>query len=207
MRIDKKIFSPFVHDVVIYRYYRRRRTLLRCLPRVRPVPRVLNSRLIYLKQRSGRHSLWGGLSDDYSQSWSWCWYRLDLNVPAFSLALAYTQTLGANPSAEEQEEALEEGAAQVNNVVHSFRLQSTSFDKKSYLAYLKVAPFPCFSDDIKQQVNTRGTWRRWSKNFKTLSRHVLKSLRRTLLRMLRKSLQISRTSNSYAFIPVTYNES
>lgn len=25
----------------------------------------------------------------------------------------------------------------VNNIVHSFRLQSTSFDKKSYLAYLK----------------------------------------------------------------------
>lgn len=45
---------------------------------------------------------------------------------------------GANPSAEEGEEALEEGATQVNNVVYSFRLQSTSFDKKSYLTYLKV---------------------------------------------------------------------
>jgi hypothetical protein len=37
---------------------------------------------------------------------------------------------GGNPSAEEQEEALENGAVQVNNVVHSFRLQSTQFDKK-----------------------------------------------------------------------------
>ncbi|KAL0574664.1 hypothetical protein V5O48_007280 [Marasmius crinis-equi] len=45
--------------------------------------------------------------------------------------------IGANPSADEQAEALEDGAVQVNNVVHSFRLQSTSFDKKSYLAYLK----------------------------------------------------------------------
>lgn len=45
--------------------------------------------------------------------------------------------IGANPSAEEQEESLEEGAQQVNNVVHSFRLQSTVFDKKSYLTYLK----------------------------------------------------------------------
>ncbi|KAJ7682757.1 translationally controlled tumor protein [Mycena polygramma] len=45
--------------------------------------------------------------------------------------------IGANPSAEEQEEALEEGAQQVNNVVHSFRLQSTTFDKKSFLTYLK----------------------------------------------------------------------
>ena len=45
---------------------------------------------------------------------------------------------GANPSTEDVEEALEEGAKQVNNVVHSFRLQPTSFDKKSYLTYLKV---------------------------------------------------------------------
>ncbi|TCD69676.1 hypothetical protein EIP91_006693 [Steccherinum ochraceum] len=46
--------------------------------------------------------------------------------------------IGANPSAEEGgDEALEEGATQVNNIVHSFRLQSTSFDKKSYLTYLK----------------------------------------------------------------------
>ncbi|KAI0921127.1 hypothetical protein AcW1_004791 [Taiwanofungus camphoratus] len=45
--------------------------------------------------------------------------------------------IGANPSADDQEEALEEGAAQVNNVVYSFRLQSTQFDKKSYLTYLK----------------------------------------------------------------------
>ncbi|EIM88467.1 translationally controlled tumor-associated [Stereum hirsutum FP-91666 SS1] len=45
--------------------------------------------------------------------------------------------IGANPSAEEQDEALEEGATQVNNVVYSFRLQSTSFDKKSFLTYLK----------------------------------------------------------------------
>ncbi|KAG7449157.1 translationally controlled tumor-associated [Guyanagaster necrorhizus] len=45
--------------------------------------------------------------------------------------------IGANPSAEEQDDAVEDGATQVNNVVHSFRLQSTAFDKKSYLSYLK----------------------------------------------------------------------
>ncbi|EGO01917.1 hypothetical protein SERLA73DRAFT_177548 [Serpula lacrymans var. lacrymans S7.3] len=45
--------------------------------------------------------------------------------------------IGANPSAEEQEEALEAGEEKVNNVAHSFRLQPTSFDKKSYLTYLK----------------------------------------------------------------------
>ncbi|PPQ98542.1 hypothetical protein CVT24_004033 [Panaeolus cyanescens] len=45
--------------------------------------------------------------------------------------------IGANPSAEEQDEGVEDGAQTVNNVVHSFRLQPTSFDKKSYLSYLK----------------------------------------------------------------------
>jgi len=45
--------------------------------------------------------------------------------------------IGANASAEEQQEALEDGAKQVINAVHSFRLQSTQFDKKSYLTYLK----------------------------------------------------------------------
>ncbi|KAH7343524.1 Mss4-like protein [Rhizoctonia solani] len=44
---------------------------------------------------------------------------------------------GANPSAEEAEEALEDGTQQTNNVVHTFRLQQTTFDKKSYLTYLK----------------------------------------------------------------------
>lgn len=46
--------------------------------------------------------------------------------------------IGGNPSAEEQAEALENGAQQVIDLVNSFRLQSTSFDKKSYLTYLKV---------------------------------------------------------------------
>ncbi|MBW0568275.1 hypothetical protein O181_107990 [Austropuccinia psidii MF-1] len=45
--------------------------------------------------------------------------------------------IGANASAEEQAEALEDGAQTVNNLVHTFRLQPTSFDKKTYLTYLK----------------------------------------------------------------------
>ncbi|KAK4138293.1 translationally controlled tumor-associated [Trichocladium antarcticum] len=45
--------------------------------------------------------------------------------------------IGANASAEEAEEALEDTAVKVNNIVNSFRLQSTSFDKKGYLTYLK----------------------------------------------------------------------
>ncbi|KIP10415.1 hypothetical protein PHLGIDRAFT_125610 [Phlebiopsis gigantea 11061_1 CR5-6] len=45
--------------------------------------------------------------------------------------------IGANPSAEEGGDELEDGMITINNVVHSFRLQSTGFDKKSYLTYLK----------------------------------------------------------------------
>lgn len=44
---------------------------------------------------------------------------------------------GANASAEEAEEGVEDQAQQVNNVVSSFRLTNTSFDKKGYLTYLK----------------------------------------------------------------------
>ncbi|KAL7932053.1 translationally controlled tumor-associated [Trichoderma chlorosporum] len=50
---------------------------------------------------------------------------------------AVTVDTGANASAEEAEEGLEDAEVKVNNIVHSFRLQSTSFDKKGYLAYLK----------------------------------------------------------------------
>jgi hypothetical protein len=45
--------------------------------------------------------------------------------------------IGANPSAEEQDEQMEDGAVSTNNVVYSFRLQETSFDKKSYMTYIK----------------------------------------------------------------------
>ncbi|KAH9455803.1 hypothetical protein MJO28_005836 [Puccinia striiformis f. sp. tritici] len=45
--------------------------------------------------------------------------------------------IGANASAEEQAEALEDGASTVNNLVHTFRLAPTSFDKKTYMTYLK----------------------------------------------------------------------
>ncbi|KAL2754694.1 hypothetical protein ACRALDRAFT_1063479 [Sodiomyces alcalophilus JCM 7366] len=45
--------------------------------------------------------------------------------------------IGANASAEEAEEALDDTVVKVNNIVSSFRLQSTNFDKKSYLTYLK----------------------------------------------------------------------
>jgi len=50
---------------------------------------------------------------------------------------AETFDTGANASAEEAEEGVEDSSKQVNNVVNSFRLQQTSFDKKQYLSHLK----------------------------------------------------------------------
>ncbi|KAK6209578.1 translationally-controlled tumor protein [Colletotrichum tabaci] len=44
---------------------------------------------------------------------------------------------GANASAEEADEGVEDAEVKVNNIVHSFRYQSTQFDKKSFLSYLK----------------------------------------------------------------------
>lgn len=52
----------------------------------------------------------------------------------FSLA-----DIGANASAEEAEEAVEDQAIKVNNVIHSFRLAPYNVfrDKKDYVVYLK----------------------------------------------------------------------
>jgi hypothetical protein len=45
--------------------------------------------------------------------------------------------IGANPSAEGGDDDVDEGVETVNNVVYSFRLQQTAFDKKSFLTYIK----------------------------------------------------------------------
>ena len=44
---------------------------------------------------------------------------------------------GANASAEEAEEGVEDSSKQVNNICSSFRLQPTVFEKKDYLTHLK----------------------------------------------------------------------
>jgi len=61
----------------------------------------------------------------------------EVNCSLITVKAGADVDIGANPSADDAEEALEDGATQVNNVVHSFRLQATTFDKKSYLTYLK----------------------------------------------------------------------
>ncbi|CAH6719808.1 translationally-controlled tumor protein homolog [[Candida] jaroonii] len=45
---------------------------------------------------------------------------------------------GGNPSAEDGgDEDVDDTTETVNNIVHSFRLQPTAFDKKSFLTYIK----------------------------------------------------------------------
>lgn len=51
--------------------------------------------------------------------------------------LAFPLDTGANASAEEAEEGADDHIETKIDVVHSFRLNSTQFDKKSYLSHLK----------------------------------------------------------------------
>jgi hypothetical protein len=57
--------------------------------------------------------------------------------PGFCRDTNHTPDTGANASAEEAEEGAEDGVEQVIDVVYSFRLNQTGFDKKGYLTYLK----------------------------------------------------------------------
>ncbi|KAF7879147.1 hypothetical protein EAF04_000346 [Stromatinia cepivora] len=58
---------------------------------------------------------------------------------------------GANASAEEVEEGVEDGEQKVNDIVSSFRLNSTSFDKKSYLSHLKS-----YMKAVKEKLKAKG---------------------------------------------------
>ncbi|KAF2787388.1 microtubule/calcium-binding protein [Melanomma pulvis-pyrius CBS 109.77] len=59
--------------------------------------------------------------------------------------------IGANASAEEADEGTEDQAQTVIDVVHSFRLNETSFDKKSYLGHLKG-----YMKAVKAKLNENG---------------------------------------------------
>ncbi|KAK0753166.1 Mss4-like protein [Schizothecium vesticola] len=78
---------------------------------------------------------------------------------------------GANASAEEAEEGIEDEAVKVNNVVHSFRLQSTSFDKKSYLTYLKG-----YMKSVKKYLQEAGKSDEEVKDFETKAQGFAKKI-------------------------------
>lgn len=58
---------------------------------------------------------------------------------------------GANASAEEAAEDTEDGAQTVLDVVHSFRLTNTQFDKKAYLSHLKT-----YMKKVKETMKANG---------------------------------------------------
>ncbi|KAG2192962.1 hypothetical protein INT47_005688 [Mucor saturninus] len=79
--------------------------------------------------------------------------------------------IGANPSAEGgDEEAAESTAQTVNNVVYSFRLSPTSFDKKSYMTYIKG-----YMKALKAKLNEKSPERVpiFEKNATTLIKKIL----------------------------------
>ncbi|CAG8758359.1 785_t:CDS:2, partial [Racocetra persica] len=79
--------------------------------------------------------------------------------------------IGANPSAEEQDEALDESSTQVNNVVNAFRLQETSFDKSSYQSYLK-GYVKKLAEHVKKEQPDRDI-NEWKSKIQSFSKKVL----------------------------------
>jgi len=59
--------------------------------------------------------------------------------------------IGGNPSAEEAEETTEDASQTVLDIAHSFRLNETQFDKKSYLGHLKQ-----YMKKVKETMKSRG---------------------------------------------------
>lgn len=71
--------------------------------------------------------------------------------------------IGANPSAEDGgDEGAEDATSTVIDVVHSFRLNETSFDKKSYLGHLKQ-----YMKKVKENMKTKGASDDEIKEFET----------------------------------------
>ncbi|KAM7223886.1 Mss4-like protein [Rhypophila decipiens] len=78
---------------------------------------------------------------------------------------------GANASAEEAEEGVEDADVKVNNVINSFRLQNTSFDKKSYLTYLKG-----YMKAVKKALQDAGKSEEEVKEFETKAQGFAKKI-------------------------------
>ncbi|RYO81546.1 hypothetical protein DL766_000252 [Monosporascus sp. MC13-8B] len=79
--------------------------------------------------------------------------------------------IGANASAEEGEEALEDSVQKVNNIIHSFNLKATSFDKKSYGVYLKG-----YLKSLSQKLKEKGASDEEIKDFQTKAQNFFKKI-------------------------------
>ncbi|KAI2779016.1 translationally-controlled tumor protein [Daldinia loculata] len=78
---------------------------------------------------------------------------------------------GANASAEDAEEGLDDSAQKVNNIIHSFRLQPTSFDKASYLSYLKG-----YMKKLAKHIKDKGASDEEVKSFQTKAQAFAKKI-------------------------------
>ncbi|KAF2828011.1 translationally controlled tumor-associated [Ophiobolus disseminans] len=78
---------------------------------------------------------------------------------------------GANASAEEAEEGADDNLEQVIDVVHSFRLNSTGFDKKSYLTYLKG-----YMKAVKEALKAKGADEAEIKDFESKAQGFAKKI-------------------------------
>ncbi|KAF1984001.1 microtubule/calcium-binding protein [Aulographum hederae CBS 113979] len=70
--------------------------------------------------------------------------------------------IGANPSAEEADEGNDDQSKQVIDVVYSFRLNETQFDKKSYLSHLKG-----YMKKVKEGLKNKGASEEEIKDFES----------------------------------------
>ena len=78
---------------------------------------------------------------------------------------------GANASAEEAEEGVDDTKETVIDIVHSFRLTQTSFDKKAYLQHLKG-----YMKAVKGKMQERGASEDEVKAFETGSQSMAKKI-------------------------------
>lgn len=78
---------------------------------------------------------------------------------------------GANASAEEAEEGADDAAQQVIDVISSFRLNSTQFDKKGYLTYLKG-----YMKAVKEKLKEGGADEATIKEFETGAQSFAKKI-------------------------------
>ncbi|KAH7407004.1 Mss4-like protein [Phaeosphaeria sp. MPI-PUGE-AT-0046c] len=78
---------------------------------------------------------------------------------------------GANASAEEAEEGADDNQEQVIDVVYSFRLNLTGFDKKGYLTYLKG-----YMKAVKEALKAKGADEAEIKDFETKAQGFAKKI-------------------------------
>ncbi|KAI0011767.1 translationally-controlled tumor protein [Xylariaceae sp. FL0662B] len=78
---------------------------------------------------------------------------------------------GANASAEEAEEGADDAAQKVNNIIYSFRLQQTSFDKPSYLSHLKS-----YMKKVAKHLESKGASAEEVKDFQTKAQAFAKKI-------------------------------